>query len=76
MQALEFVEDRGTKAPDAAFTTCFLQKARDEGLLVGKGGLYGNCVRISPPLNIGLSDIEGALAILDRALTATEAALH
>ena len=53
MQALEFVEDRGTKAPDARFTTCLLQKARDEGLLIGKGGLYGNCVRISPPLNIG-----------------------
>ncbi len=76
MQALEFVEDRGTKAPDAAFTTCLLQKARDEGLLIGKGGLYGNCVRISPPLNIGRSDIEGALVLLDRALTATEAALR
>ena len=76
MQALEFVEDRGTKTPDAAFTTCFLQKARDEGLLIGKGGLYGNCVRISPPLNIGRSDIGDALVLLERALTATEAALR
>jgi 4-aminobutyrate aminotransferase len=76
MQALEFVADRGTKAPDAAITTCFIQKVRDEGLLIGKGGLYGNCVRISPPLNIGRSDIDDALVILDRALTATETALR
>ena len=76
MQALEFVEDRRTKAPDARFTTVLLQKVRDEGLLIGKGGLYGNCVRISPPLNIGVSDVDDALRVLDRALTATEAALR
>ena len=76
MQALEFVEDRETKAPDARFAACLLEKARDEGLLIGKAGLYGNCVRISPPLNIGVSDVSDALVLLDRALTATEAALR
>ncbi len=76
MQALEFVEDRASKTPDAAFTTRFLECARDEGLLVGKGGLYGNCVRISPPLNIAADDVRDALERLDRALSATEAALR
>ncbi len=76
MLALEFVEDRGTKEPAAAFTARLLQNARDEGLLIGKGGLYGNCVRISPPLNIGTADASAALRLLDRALTATEAELR
>ena len=74
MLALEFVADRRTKEPDAAFTKRLLQCARDEGLLIGKGGLYGNCVRISPPLNIARSDAEEALGLLDRALAAAAAA--
>ena len=73
MLALEFVEDRETKAPDARFTGRLLENARNEGLLIGKGGLYGNCIRISPALNIGTSDAADALALLDRALAATEA---
>ncbi len=76
MLALEFVEDRGTKAPDAAFTARLLQCARDEGLLIGKGGLYGNCVRISPPLNISKGDAREALRLLDRALSAAEASFR
>lgn len=73
MLALEFVEDRDSKTPDAAFTGRLLQCARDEGLLIGKGGLYGNCVRLSPPLNITRSDASDALALLDRALAAAAA---
>ncbi len=76
MQALEFVEDRVSKTPDAAFTARLLQCARDEGLLIGKGGLYGNCVRISPPLNIEADDARDALDRLDRALSAAEAAFR
>ena len=76
MLALEFVEDRETKEPAATFTARLLQNARDEGLLIGKGGLYGNCVRISPPLNIGRADADEALRLLDRALAATEADLR
>ena len=72
MQALEFVEDRTTKVPAKDFTARLLRQARDEGLLIGKGGLYGNCVRISPPLNIGIEDAARALVLLDRALAAAE----
>jgi len=75
MLALEFVEDPNTKAPDARFTDRLLQNARDQGLLIGKGGLAGNCVRISPPLNIGIADASEALRLLDRALLVTEAEL-
>jgi 4-aminobutyrate aminotransferase-like enzyme len=70
MQALELVSDRKTKAPAAAETARFLEKARDEGLILGKGGLYGNVIRISPPLNVSRADVDDAFAMMDRALTA------
>ncbi len=70
MLALELVEDRESRAPATAFTDRLLQAARDEGLLIGKAGLDGNCVRLSPPLNITRSDVDEALRLLDRALRA------
>jgi 4-aminobutyrate aminotransferase-like enzyme len=36
-------------------------------LLIGKGGLYGNVIRIAPPLNIGKADVDEAVRILDEA---------
>ena len=69
MQALELVEDRESKQPAAKATARFMEKARDHGLILGKGGLYGNVIRISPPLNIGKSDVDEALGMMDRALS-------
>jgi 4-aminobutyrate aminotransferase len=37
-------------------------------LIVGKGGLYANVIRMSPPMNIGKSDADTALAALDKSL--------
>ena len=68
MQAMELVVDRGTKTPAAKETARFLQAARDEGLIVGKGGLHGNVVRISPPLNVTKADVDDAVRMMDRAL--------
>jgi 4-aminobutyrate aminotransferase-like enzyme len=65
MQALELVEDRRTKAPAKAATAQVMEAARRNGLLIGKGGLYGNVLRISPPLNIGKSDIDNFARALD-----------
>jgi hypothetical protein len=42
MQALELVEDRQTKAPAARATAELMEAARENGLLLGKGGMYGN----------------------------------
>jgi len=67
LQALELVTDRTAKTPAAAETTALLEAAREQGLLIGKGGLHGNCVRISPPMDIGLADIDEFLLRLDRA---------
>jgi 4-aminobutyrate aminotransferase-like enzyme len=66
MQALELVGDGKAPAPKA--TSLFMEKAREQGLIVGKGGLYGNAVRISPPLNISKGEVDDALKMMDRAL--------
>jgi 4-aminobutyrate aminotransferase-like enzyme len=74
MQALELVEDRDTKQPSPAGTNAVLEECRKAGLLVGKGGLYGNVIRMSPPLNITKGDVDEAGRMLDQAFTAVEAA--
>ncbi|EQD46276.1 aminotransferase [mine drainage metagenome] len=42
----------GTNQPDDRAASAVLQAARDVGLLIGRGGLYGNVLRISPPMSI------------------------
>ena len=41
---------------------------REHGLLIGKGGLYSNVIRLSPMLNIGKADVNEAVRILDKSL--------
>jgi len=66
MQALELVSDRESKTPAPAETAHLLEAARDARILIGKGGLYGNVIRISPPLNIQKSDVDEFLRRLDQ----------
>lgn len=42
----------GSTTPDPAVTAGILEEAKDEGLLIGKGGLFGNVLRIAPPLTV------------------------
>jgi 4-aminobutyrate aminotransferase-like enzyme len=70
MQALELVKDRKTKEPATAETAMMLEAARDRGLLIGRGGLLGNVIRMSPPLNISKVDVDEACKVLDRSLEA------
>ncbi len=67
MLAVELVEDRKTKKPDAATAVRLMERTREMGLLVGKGGLYGNVLRVAPPMLIDESDIDEALAIIGKA---------
>ena len=65
MQALELVRDRASKEPAPQETLRVMEAARQQGLLVGRGGLYGNCLRISPPLNISPADVDEFARRLD-----------
>jgi 4-aminobutyrate aminotransferase len=67
MQALELVKDRETKEPAPEATVQLMERARNNGLLIGKGGLYGNVIRLSPPLNIARTDVDEAIGLLDKA---------
>jgi 4-aminobutyrate aminotransferase len=67
MQGLELVKDRKTKEPAPEATTQVLERARDNGLLIGKGGLYGNVLRLAPMLNISRADVDEGIRLLDKA---------
>src|SRR5216683_3098805 len=69
MQALELVKDRKTKEPAPEATTQVMERARDNGLLIGKGGLFGNVIRLSPMLNISKADVDEGVRLLDKALS-------
>ena len=67
MQAIEIVESGGIE-PDAARTAAFVDACKEQGLLLGKGGLYGNVVRIAPHLNVAGADMDAAMEIIGNAL--------
>jgi 4-aminobutyrate aminotransferase-like enzyme len=73
MLALELVKDRQTKEPAPEATNQLLERTRENGLLIGKGGLYGNVIRLSPMLNIGKADVDEAARLIDRSLAQIQA---
>ena len=75
MQAIEFVKDRNSKEPALQETNQFMEECRKRGLLVGKGGFYGNVIRMSPPLNIARSDVNEAIRAMDESLMAISPAV-
>ena len=68
LQAIELVEDRETKKPATAQTAMVMEAARENRLLIGKGGMFGNVIRISPPMNIGRADVDQFIELLDESL--------
>jgi 4-aminobutyrate aminotransferase len=66
--ALELVEDRQTKKPAVAATLAMMEATRENRILVGKGGLYGNVLRLSPPMNISRTEVDEFTLRLDRSL--------
>jgi 4-aminobutyrate aminotransferase len=67
MQAIECVKDRQTKEPDPQSVLKVFEETRRRGVLIGKGGLWGNVIRIGPPLIATKSDIDELVAALDAA---------
>jgi 4-aminobutyrate aminotransferase-like enzyme len=66
MQAMELVKDRQTKEPAPQETNQILERTRANGLLVGKGGMYGNVIRMAPPMNISKADVDEGIRLLDK----------
>lgn len=67
MQGIELVKDLTTKEPASEATKHLFEATKNLGLIIGKGGLYGNVVRISPPMTVTEEEIALSLDILDKA---------
>jgi 4-aminobutyrate aminotransferase len=72
MFAIDLV-DPATGAPSPALATRMLEATRERGLLIGKGGLNGNVLRMAPPLVLTEAEAKEGLAILSDALDAVNA---
>ncbi|GAA4966668.1 aspartate aminotransferase family protein [Actinoplanes utahensis] len=75
MIGLEFVRP-GTTEPDPAVTARVFDLCREGGLLVGKGGLHGNVLRLGPALTLTVEEAREGLAILAGAIAAADAELR
>ena len=64
--AIELVRDPVTKEPAPDIAARLLQGAKDRGLIVGKGGLHQNVIRICPPLIIDKANVDTAGENLDQ----------
>jgi alanine-glyoxylate transaminase/(R)-3-amino-2-methylpropionate-pyruvate transaminase len=69
MLGCEFVRDRATKEPAVEETKQIMEGMKDNGILIGKGGLYGNVLRIKPPMCITKDDADFTLDTLDAVLS-------
>jgi len=75
MQALELVKDEqaGDRTPSPEATKALFEETKKRGLLIGKGGLWGNTIRIAPALNIGEDELREGLKLLGESFAAMEA---
>ena len=72
MQAVELVEDEtaGNRTPAKALTLQVFEETKKRGLLIGRGGLESNVLRIAPPLTVTAADVDEALQILGESFAA------
>jgi 4-aminobutyrate aminotransferase len=49
-----------------------MEECKSRGLLIGKGGLHGNVLRIAPPLSVTFEEADEAIAVLAAAIAAAD----
>ena len=72
VMGLEVVEDKAMKKPSAELTSKILIRCAEYGMLLGKVGIFGNVIRIAPPLVINEAEAEIGVEILDRVFSEVE----
>lgn len=73
MVGVELVEP-GTRTPSVAAAVRVLEETRARGLLVGKGGLHNNVIRLAPPMTVTEDEVDEALGALEGAIHAADSA--
>jgi len=71
IQGMEIVKEKKEPAPDLVAE--IFESTKEQGLLIGMGGLYGNVIRLTPPLTVEKGDIDRAIQIMDRAFERVQA---
>ena len=65
---IELVKDRQSKEPAKEECAQVMETCKEMGLLLGKGGLWGQTIRFSPPMCVNEQDADFLLEVLDGAL--------
>jgi 4-aminobutyrate aminotransferase-like enzyme len=73
MQGLELVKDRETKEPDPQAVLQLFEETKRRGVLIGRGGLYGNVIRLGMPLVARTEHVDALIEALDAGLSAIPA---
>ena len=68
MIGLEFVTDKKTHAPSKDIANDMMELTRERQLLFGKGGAYGNTLRIQPPMILTMEDAKYIVDALEDAV--------
>jgi 4-aminobutyrate aminotransferase-like enzyme len=69
VMGMEFVKDKASKEPAPELIKPIINGCADNGLLVGSVGMYGNVIRVAPPLVITKEEAEESLGIMEKVLT-------
>jgi 4-aminobutyrate aminotransferase-like enzyme len=73
MQAIELVKDRKTKEPAPQAVVKVFEEAKKRGVLIGKGGVYGNVIRTGLMLNAGRAQVDELVEAMDAGLSVAAA---
>jgi 4-aminobutyrate aminotransferase len=73
MQAIELVKDRKTKEPNPQATAKVFEETKKRGVLIGKGGVWGNVIRTGLMLNAGKPQVDELCDAMDAGLSAAAA---
>ncbi len=72
LMGIELVKDRQTKEYATPETNQLMELTKERGVLIGKGGLFGNVVRLAPPISINREQVDLLLRVLDESLSIIE----
>ncbi|MHA2379421.1 MAG: aspartate aminotransferase family protein [Candidatus Thorarchaeota archaeon] len=72
MLGVELVRDKTTKEPAVQEMLHVMESCKNKGLLIGKGGIDNNVIRLQPPIELTMAQIDDAAAVLDEVFSEVE----